>query len=85
MLNSELRDVLLMYYLERKSHFDFDEKEYLFGIKKPLADSTIENRKNKYCDKFGVKKIRIHDFRHSYVKPTIKNKLASKTKIPNYQ
>ena len=61
MLNSELRDVLLTYYLERKSHFDFDEKEYLFGIKKPLADSTIENRKNKYCDKSGVKKIRIHD------------------------
>ena len=55
------------YYSERKRHFDFDEKEYLFGIKKPLADSTIENRKNKYCDKSGVKKIRIHDFRHSNV------------------
>ena len=67
MLNSELRDVLLTYYSERKRHFDFDEKEYLFGIKKPLADSTIENRKNKYCDKSGVKKIRIHDFRHSNV------------------
>ena len=67
MLNSELRDVLLTYYLERKNHFDFDEKEYLFGIKKPLADSAIENRKNKYCDKSGVKKIRIHDFRHSNV------------------
>ena len=67
MLNSELRDVLLIYYSERKRHFDFDEKEYLFGIKKPLADSTIENRKNKYCDKSGVKKIRIHDFRHSNV------------------
>lgn len=75
MLNSELRDVLLTYYLERKNHFDFDGKEYLFGIKKPLADSAIENRKNKYCDKSGVKKIRIHDFRHPYVKPTTKKYL----------
>lgn len=32
-----------------------------------MADSTIENRKNKYCAKSGVKKIRIHDFRHSNV------------------
>ena len=67
MLNSELRDVLLTYYSERKRHFDFDEKEVFVRNKKPLADSTIENRKNKYCDKSGVKKIRIHDFRHSNV------------------
>ena len=33
----------------------------------------------------GVKRIRIHDLRHPYVKPTTKNKLAAKAEIPNYQ
>ena len=39
---------------------------FIFGGLNPLAPSTIGRKKNKYCDIANVKKIRIHDFRHSH-------------------
>ena len=53
-----------MKYCERKIHFD--KKWFIFGDLTPLSPSTIERHKNKYCDKAQIKKIRIHDFRHSH-------------------
>lgn len=41
--------------------------EYVFGVDKPLLDTTITSRKNQYCSEAGVKQIRIHDFRYSNV------------------
>lgn len=67
LMNQELYDVLYSYYLDRKMHFDFKDYEYVFGISKPLADTTITSKKNMYCDLANVKRIRIHDFRHSNV------------------
>lgn len=45
---------------------DFSLSWFIFGGKKPLSRTTIERIKNKAIKDAGVKKIRIHDFRHSH-------------------
>lgn len=49
-----------------KSMIDFNEKWYIFGGLYPLSPTTIGRKKDMYCELAGVKKIRIHDFRHSH-------------------
>lgn len=49
-----------------KEYIDFDDNWFIFGGLKPLAPSTIGRKKDEYCKKADVKKIRIHDFRHSH-------------------
>ncbi len=44
---------------------NFNNNFYIFGGNKPIPTSTLEKYKNFYCDKAKVKRIRIHDFRHS--------------------
>lgn len=44
----------------------FEDNWYLFGGIHPLAPTTIGRKKDKYCALANVKKIRIHDFRHSH-------------------
>lgn len=46
---------------------EFDDSWYIFGCLKPLATTTVARKKDKYCALAGVKKIKIHDFRHSHV------------------
>lgn len=57
-------NVLKEYY---KKIIDFNEDWFVFGGINPLSPTTIGRRKDNYCMKSGVKKIRIHDFRHSHV------------------
>ena len=52
---------------------DFSEKDFIFGGKKPLARTTVERKKNLAVAASGVKKIRIHDFRHSHATILINN------------
>ena len=40
---------------------------YLFGGDMPLAFTSIDNVKNRACDKAGMERFRIHDLRHSFV------------------
>ncbi len=42
----------------------FKNEWFVFGGIRPLPETTIQNKKNEYCDLIG-KRIRIHDFRHS--------------------
>ncbi len=53
-----------------KEHYskmiNFNDNWYIFGGIEPLAYTTLENRLKKYCELAKVKKIRIHDFRHSH-------------------
>lgn len=49
-----------------KNMVDFSDNWYVFGGIVPLAPTTIARRKDKYCKDSGIKKIRIHDFRHSH-------------------
>lgn len=62
-LGSELKQLQKHYSTKFKN---FNNNFYIFGGEKPLAQTTVERHKNKYCDLANVKRIRIHDFRHSY-------------------
>lgn len=60
-------DNLLKIMLEyKKSLSKINESDFTFGGKEPIASSTIDNRFKAKCKLSGVKKIRIHDFRHSH-------------------
>lgn len=45
--------------------------DFLFGINKPLSKTTIARIKDKACDLAKVKRIRIHDFRHTHASTLI--------------
>lgn len=55
---------LCKYYIKLYSKCNSDF--YLFGGIKPISPTTLERKKNYYCDLAKVKRIRIHDFRHSH-------------------
>ena len=52
---------------------------------RPRNLSSVRKRLQLILERAGCKKVRFHDLRHPYVKPTTKNKLAAKAEIPNYQ
>ncbi len=56
-------EILKNYY---KNYIGFQEEWFIFGGLHPLSPSTIGRKKDKYCEIANVKKIRIHDFRHSH-------------------
>ena len=43
----------------------FKKDLFVFGMVKPFTESNIQRIKNTTCEKVGLRKIRIHDFRHS--------------------
>lgn len=49
-----------------KTFIGFNNDWFVFGGIKPLARTTIATKKDNYCKLSNVKKIRIHDFRHSH-------------------
>lgn len=49
-----------------KNNDDYQDTWYIFGGKKALSPSTIERKKNYYCNKANIKQIRLHDFRHCH-------------------
>lgn len=56
-------EILKKYY---QNMIGFEDNWFIFGGLNPLSPSTIGRKKSKYCEKANVKKIRIHDFRHSH-------------------
>lgn len=46
---------------------------FVFGGDKPLAENTVRRYFNEHCKAAGVKQIRIHDLRHSFVSMLIHN------------
>ena len=50
-----------------------------------LTKSFLHHEMTRGAGKAGVKRIRIHDLRHPYVKPTTKNKLSSKAETSSYR
>lgn len=61
------------HYEESLSLSGFNRNDFVFGISKPFSTTNVEKRKNKACDKANVKKIRIHEFRHSHASFLINN------------
>jgi integrase len=53
----------------RKQHPEYNDNEFIFLRQDrtiPFADNTIDKRNAAHAKKAGLRKIRIHDFRHSF-------------------
>ena len=73
MMTSDLRKSLFDYIATCKRLAGFTSDLYLFGIDTPIAPTTLDRKKNIYCNLSGVKQIRLHEFRHSHVSLLINN------------
>ena len=56
-----------------KKYKNYSDEWFVFGNTVPFRENTIQFRKNKYCVLSDVKRIRIHDFRHSCASLLINN------------
>lgn len=65
-LDNDLKTKFDKMYKKKKKLKDFSNSWFIFGDNKPISHSTLTRRKDKYCELCGVKKIRLHDFRHSH-------------------
>lgn len=72
-LNESLYQYLLSYKNKRMNMAGFSEDWYMFGTEVPLAENTLTRVKDRAIDKAGVKRIHIHDFRHSHASILISN------------
>lgn len=72
-LSKVLNDNLLLYKKECSKIINFTEKTFIFGCHIPLSPTTIDRYMKKYCDRAGIKKIRIHDLRHSHASLLLSN------------
>lgn len=45
---------------------NYSSEWFIFGGSKSLSQTTVGRKKDKYCELAKVKKIRLHDFRHSH-------------------
>lgn len=55
---------LKSYYKNKYGYYD--ENFNIFGATEYISITSINRKKNYYCEKCNLKKIRIHDFRHSH-------------------
>lgn len=66
----ELDDYVLNNLKKLKEYYQnfigFSDDWFIFGGLFPLSTTTIERKKNKYCELANVKQIKIHEFRHSH-------------------
>lgn len=76
-------DLRIMYNTAIKFK-DFNNEWFVFGNSLPFPETTIQKKKNSYCDLTSSKKrIRVHDFRHSCASLLI-NKGASIALVSKY-
>jgi integrase len=64
---------LIAYISKCKQIAGFTPDLFLFGIDRPLSTSTLERKRNNYCQQANIQKINIHAFRHSHVSLLINN------------
>ena len=65
-LPQPLIDILKEHKERYKENENFSENFRICGGERPLRDTSIENMNIKFAKAAGIKKIRIHDFRHSH-------------------
>lgn len=65
--------------LEFKINNNFSDEDFLFFGKAPISENAIRNVKVKHCEIAGVKCIRNHDFRHTYITYLLDNQLDIKS------
>lgn len=61
-----LRSEMEEFYKSSSEQYGFNDEFFIFYGDRPFNIKTLNNRLDEYCLKAGVKRIRIHDFRHSH-------------------
>lgn len=72
-LNKSLLEHLQELYIEYNKNDNFVKSWFIFGGTKPLSRTTINRRLANYCKLSNIKKIRLHDFRHSHATLLLSN------------
>ena len=67
-----LKAALTAHYHRNMQQPNFDESYRICGGARCLRDATIDFRNKEYSQAAGIKTIRIHDYRHPYVKLKLK-------------
>lgn len=65
-LDDKTKNILLELKEYYKKIPNFSNDWFIFGGINAMAQTTIGRRKDEYCKKGNVKRIKIHDFRHSH-------------------
>lgn len=66
-IDSQLKTSITNLQTHYSTHFeDFNKNFYIFGGRDMIPPSTLARKKNYYCDVAHVKRIKIHEFRHSH-------------------
>ena len=68
-----LNDLKELYELNKKEMYGFNDNFFVAEDAAPISDSTLYDRRTLNATKAGLKKIRIHDFRHSCASLLINN------------
>lgn len=66
-MDNNLYNIMYNYFNKRKNEENFDINNFVFGDKEPLKQHRIDVNKDKYFKISGVKRITLHEFRHSHV------------------
>lgn len=72
-LGNELTTYLIEFKKQESLVSGFSDDWFILGRNKPLPQTSIDRIKNQAIKKSGVKKIKIHDFRHSHASYLIAN------------
>lgn len=59
----------------KSEYNNFNNDMYIFGGNSSISFTTLERKKNYYCNIAKVKQIKIHEFRHSHACLLFKNKI----------
>lgn len=72
-LNRSLSEYLMKYKSNEMKIAGFNEDWFMFGRLEPVAENTLTRVKDRAVSKAGVKRITIHEFRHSHASNLIAN------------
>lgn len=66
-MDDKLVSILKKYYNFKSQEQGFNNNFFVFGNQEPLKQHKIDTNKDKYFSISGIKRITIHQFRHSHV------------------
>lgn len=66
-MDNNLLNIMYTYFNKIKKEKNFDSSNFVFGNDEPLKQHKIDTNKDKYFKLSGVKRITLHQFRHSHV------------------
>ena len=77
-MDDNLIEILNKYYTLKKENKNFNNNHFVFGDTEPLKEHKIDLNKDKYFAISNVRRITIHEFRHSHVSFLINEYLKGK-------